>query len=505
VGELSFRFRTSKRLFALSAALVLPLSSAAATASVVTEAKPMVPSMSRQAPPSLGRPTSVDSAGLVVKVAKATPTGWTRSRGHRAVVTGSVRQRVKQVSTMTSYDMPVAALTAYRRAAAAEAVSSPGCRLSWPLLAGIGTVESDNGQFGGAVVLANGDTSPHILGPVLNGTGGVGAIRDTDGGRFDGDPTWDRAVGPMQFIPGTWAAYGADGNGDGVRDPNNIKDAALAAAHYLCAGGGNLTVGIQARAAIMRYNHSVSYADLVLRLTKVYASGAGTVVPNGRGGATNHQPPSQGPVQHPALAVRTSRHGHGANGSSGDHRHRGRTPKPPHVTSPPIVNPPILPVHRIPVHRHHRHGRRVHTHPRPPSVTGVLQACKKTWCLDATRLDFGIGADLALKQGDYNGDGRTQTVQRELASLEGQTFTMTVVDPTEVTSPTTGGPSSPTTRGPSAAVPLVVVPLSSKVTRTWGHTPSKRARDTIAITVDTDGVVTTINGLAYAVTPTTEP
>jgi hypothetical protein len=43
------------------------------------------------------------------------------------------------------------------------------------------------------------------------------------------------------------------------------------------------------------------------------------------------------------------------------------------------------------------------------------------------------------------------------------------------------------------------------VTRTWGHTPSKRARDTIAITVDTDGVVTTINGLAYAVTPTTEP
>ena len=83
-------------------------------------------------------------------------------------------------------------------------------------------------------MLANGTPRPHILGPVLNGLGGVGAIRDTDGGRYDGDAVWDRAVGPMQFIPGTWAGYGADGNGDGVRDPNNIDDAALQRALPLC-------------------------------------------------------------------------------------------------------------------------------------------------------------------------------------------------------------------------------------------------------------------------------
>ena len=44
----------------------------------------------------------------------------------------------------------------------------------------------------------------------------------------------------MQFIPSTWALYGADGNGDGVADPFNIFDAAAAAAHYLCRAGGNL-------------------------------------------------------------------------------------------------------------------------------------------------------------------------------------------------------------------------------------------------------------------------
>ncbi len=56
---------------------------------------------------------------------------------------------------------------------------------------------------------------PPVRGPALSG-GAFSAIRDTDGGRYDGDPVWDRAVGPMQFIPGTWRIWGADGNGDGV-------------------------------------------------------------------------------------------------------------------------------------------------------------------------------------------------------------------------------------------------------------------------------------------------
>ena len=45
----------------------------------------------------------------------------------------------------------------------------------------------------------------------------------------------------MQFIPSTWMIYGADGNGDGIKDPFNIFDAALAAANYLCDAGGDLS------------------------------------------------------------------------------------------------------------------------------------------------------------------------------------------------------------------------------------------------------------------------
>ena len=54
-----------------------------------------------------------------------------------------------------------------------------------------------------------GRTLNPILGPVLNGVGDVAAIPDTDGGRWDGDTTWDRAVGPMQFIPSSWRSGAA--------------------------------------------------------------------------------------------------------------------------------------------------------------------------------------------------------------------------------------------------------------------------------------------------------
>lgn len=46
------------------------------------------------------------------------------------------------------------------------------------------------------------------------------------------------AQGPLQFMPGTWATYGVDGNGDGVADINNASDAIHGAANYLAAHGG---------------------------------------------------------------------------------------------------------------------------------------------------------------------------------------------------------------------------------------------------------------------------
>ena len=63
---------------------------------------------------------------------------------------------------------------------------------------------------------------------------GFAVIVDTDDGALDGNPRWDRAVGPMQFIPGTWVSWDNDGNGDGVIDPHNMYDATRSAAAYLC-------------------------------------------------------------------------------------------------------------------------------------------------------------------------------------------------------------------------------------------------------------------------------
>jgi membrane-bound lytic murein transglycosylase B len=110
---------------------------------------------------------------------------------------------------------------------------------------------------------ADGATRPSIIGPPLDGSPGVREILDTDGGRLDGDTTFDRAVGPMQFLPGTWARYGADGNGDGARDPNQLDDAALAAAAYLCADGRDTASGEGWWAGVLTYNRSVDYARLV--------------------------------------------------------------------------------------------------------------------------------------------------------------------------------------------------------------------------------------------------
>ena len=168
--------------------------------------------------------------------------------------------------------IPSSVLPAYQRAAAALAVSQPGCGLTWPLLAGIGKVESSHAS--GGRVDATGLTRGRILGPVLDGGPGMASISDTDQGRYDGDTRWDRAVGPMQFIPGTWAAFGADGNGDGVKDPHNVYDAARAAGEYLCSGGAALHSPQGLVRAVLRYNHSMDYVSTVLRWMQSYSKSA---------------------------------------------------------------------------------------------------------------------------------------------------------------------------------------------------------------------------------------
>lgn len=178
----------------------------------------------------------------------------------------------KKVSRTTG--IPARALHAYGNAELALRSAEPGCRISWATLAGIGRIESDHGQYGGAVLGADGRPSKPIIGVPLDGSSGVRAISDTDGGRFDGDPVADRAVGPMQFIPGTWRKWASDGNGDGLGDPQQIDDAALAAARYLCTGGRDMATPAGWWSGILSYNNSTEYAQKVFGLADGYAKGA---------------------------------------------------------------------------------------------------------------------------------------------------------------------------------------------------------------------------------------
>ena len=117
-----------------------------------------------------------------------------------------------------------------RAAERAQRAATPDCGLSWATLAGVGRVESDHGRLGRADLDADGVARPSIVGVALDGSPGLAEIPDTDAGRLDGDAEYDRAVGPMQFLPATWARYGADGDGDGVRNADDLDDAAAAAA-----------------------------------------------------------------------------------------------------------------------------------------------------------------------------------------------------------------------------------------------------------------------------------
>ena len=169
-------------------------------------------------------------------------------------------------------DVPARALQAYGQADLAVKQEQPDCNLSWVTVAGLARIESNHGRYRGASIADNGDVTPRVIGVPLDGTGGNRTIGDSDGGVLDGDTALDRAVGPLQFIPSTWAKWRSDGNGDGVADPNNIFDAALAAGRYLCAGGRDLATGPGWRAAVLSYNNSDEYGRRVYAAADSYAS-----------------------------------------------------------------------------------------------------------------------------------------------------------------------------------------------------------------------------------------
>lgn len=253
--------RSRRPLRSVATLVPLTLVSSAWTVSLVSS-----PSASEvRVPGSPSVPTQAfDSPASVTSPARFSAVRRNGSGGVAAVVHAS--------------GVPTVAWSAYRRAARVINVSDPACHLDWSLLAGIGRVESDHGRHGDSVLRPDGISMPGIYGVRLDGRRGTTRIEDTDAGLHDHDDVFDRAVGPMQFIPTTWSDVGVDADGDGKRNPQDIDDASLAAAVYLCAGAGDLSTDAGQVAALLRYNHSRSYVRLVRSLAAGYAAGESTSV-----------------------------------------------------------------------------------------------------------------------------------------------------------------------------------------------------------------------------------
>ena len=164
--------------------------------------------------------------------------------------------------------IPARVLTAY------QAVDGWCNGLRWQLVAAIGQVESGHGTSGGAKTdETTGEVTPWIFGPPLDGTNSTERIPIGDGlGWWGLTGPWAQAVGPMQFLPSTFARWGVDADRDGTANPHDIDDAAASAANYLCGGhDGAIT---DERAAVLRYNNSAAYADEVLAIAEGLANPA---------------------------------------------------------------------------------------------------------------------------------------------------------------------------------------------------------------------------------------
>lgn len=176
--------------------------------------------------------------------------------------------------TADATGIPYRAVLAYAGAVIRSAEVYPGCGIGWNTLAGIGLVESDHGRHGGSEIDEDFRVRPDILGVILDG-GDTENIPDTDGGSIDGDAEFDRAVGPMQLIPSTWASWPSDGNGDGVPDPQNIADAAIAAANHMCRAAVDMTTPDGWRAGIAAYNSGRDYLAAVAAAANRYRDASG--------------------------------------------------------------------------------------------------------------------------------------------------------------------------------------------------------------------------------------
>lgn len=246
-----------------------PTASGLATAAPIRDADVTPLAAVAPVPPEMNGPTVV--------AIRRTPTNF-----HIAAATQAAPPPAVVVTSPGALRIPAMALSAYRNAEAMMARADPACGISWNLLAGIGRIESMHAN--GGATDARGNPIQPIYGPALDGTlpGNEIIVAGSQAGRV----SYARAMGPMQFLPGTWSRFASDGDGDGKADPQNLYDSSLAAARYLCSGNLNLRDPSQVMTAILRYNNSVAYARNVLGWAGAYATGVAPV----------DLPPINGPV-----------------------------------------------------------------------------------------------------------------------------------------------------------------------------------------------------------------
>jgi membrane-bound lytic murein transglycosylase B len=245
-------------------AYLVPQALQAAATPSVTPGFPL-DATAASAPPAAGLPTGsapVGAGGLPAATGPVLPA----QNGARPQ--DALAGWAQQIGTKVG--IPVVAVEAYGYAELVVGRTMPSCHLSWTTLAAIGKIESGHGSYNGSVLGADGVVQPPIYGLPLDGKGGRSLIRDTDQGTIDGDPTYDRAVGPMQFIPSTWQAYKVDADNNGVADPNDIDDASLTAADYLCQGGRDMSKADSWWDAILSYNAMRPYAQNVFEAANDY-------------------------------------------------------------------------------------------------------------------------------------------------------------------------------------------------------------------------------------------
>jgi cell wall-associated NlpC family hydrolase len=154
-------------------------------------------------------------------------------------------------------DIPPEYLALYQ----AAADTCPG--LPWPVLAGIGKVESNHGRLAADGVL-QGANFAGAAGPMQFGIGGKAGN------------TWGGA--PVHRVP-PQVAYGTDGNGDGIANVYHPADAIFAAASYLCRNGAER--GADIPRAVFAYNHADWYVNKVLAFASGYAAGPAAPLPSG--------------------------------------------------------------------------------------------------------------------------------------------------------------------------------------------------------------------------------